>query len=651
MSNIINNNLHNLKIRVNNDEYWDFFLNKDSYLPFSFNPSKMYDDCLISYIDASIDECIGENQLISTNNYTWELANSINHTMYNVGYTGLDNGLIPFRRDLHNNRSFFDVYTKSKLEFNDDVRLKLHKVSGGTNLYEYPLTVEDNKIKLNGGFYQGFFKTECSKYQVLPSSTENSDTWHFEFVLNKTEFEKESNKTLNDKYPNNKGIFFYIGTRAENKWAYLYNKDDECFTLSPSDYVENGEIDKKDYKITNMLDANPVFIDYGEFAMNEFLNFNYYDNNLYHSDKIEEDDFFGDDYIMIDNKPEIIDEKNNSSKFVSWCCGDGRKENDSHLTYDVCCEFDNIFLSNDNTIKSKGGYLSSCELFGDDYLSDIDDIEYGGDFIEVDLDISDFDFQTDGNLSLNTNQYYVDIDNKFLLFDRTCDGFNVSNWVEGTIGRYVGKNYSFKDNLFLLMNRTCTGYDVTNIDEIRENATKEYNVYNDIYNNALAFRITDKGEIGYRYITIDCNSDNNIKVKESYSKEGIVKENEWTVINVKITFSDSKMKLRFYVNGKLVFVSDELDKLNLRELKETMEKQETVPFNISLGGGSQGLIETILPNYMLDPYRVYPIEENFAGTFIGYIKSFKFYNCLEEYMNINNNFKYEMDKLIHLNIY
>ena len=54
---------------------------------------------------------------------------------------------------------------------------------------------------------------------------------------------------------------------------------------------------------------------------------------------------------------------------------------------------------------------------------------------------------------------------------------------------------------------------------------------------------------------------------------------------------------------------------------------------------------------MLDPYRVYPIEENFAGTFIGYIKSFKFYNCLEEYMNINNNFKYEMDKLIHLNIY
>ena len=652
MSNIINNNLHNLKLRVSYDEYWDFFLNKDSYIPFSFDSNKLYDDCLISYIDAELDECVVDNWLYGTNKYLWEYANSVNHTLYNIGYTGIDNGLIPFRRDLHNNRSFFELYTKSTLDFfYNDIILKLHQVSGGTNLYEYPITVEKNRIKLNGGFYQGFFKTECDKYQILPSNPLNGETWHFEFVLNKQDFEKESNKTLNDKYPNNKGIFFYIGTRAENKWAYLYNKDDECFTLSSGDYVENGEIEKKDYKITNMLDANPVFIDYGEFAMNEFLSFKYYQNSLYEPSEIKEDDFFGDDYIMVDEKPEIIDEKNNYATHITWCCGDSREENDSKITYDVCCEFDNILLSNDNTVSSKNGYLSGCDLFGDDYILDIDDIEYGGNYIEEDLDISDFDFKTDGGLSLNSNQYFVDIDNKFLLFDRTCDGYDVNNWVEGTIGRYIGKNSSFKENLFLLMNRTCTGYDATNIDEIRDKAVKEYNIYNDIYNNALAFRITDDGEIGYRYITVDCNTETQTTIKESYSNKGIIKDKEWVVINVKITFSDKKMKIKFYVNGKLIFVSDELDKLDLRPLKEAMEKQETVPFNISLGGGTQGLAETILPNYMLDPYRLYPIEENFAGTFIGYLKSFKFYNCLEEYMNINNNFKYEMDKLIHLNIY
>lgn len=96
--------------------------------------------------------------------------------------------------------------------------------------------VEDGYTSLNGGFYQGFFKTECDKYQVLPSSFEDGDVMHFEFTLRKCDKEAESTKTMNDKYPNNKGIFFYLGTRAENKWIYLYDKDDvdgleKCFEL------------------------------------------------------------------------------------------------------------------------------------------------------------------------------------------------------------------------------------------------------------------------------------------------------------------------------------------------------------------------------------------------------------------------------------
>jgi hypothetical protein len=211
--------------------------------------------------------------------------------------------------------------------------------------------------------------------------------------------------------------------------------------------------------------------------------------------------------------------------------------------------------------------------------------------------------------------------------------------------RYIGNRNSFKENLFLLMNRTCTGYNVHNIDELRNQYSTEYNVYNDVYNNALAFRITDEGAIGYRYLTVDCEKENKLGVEEGYSKNGIIKENQWQVINVKIDAIGNVMKLRFYVDGKLIFVTKELPKLDLRHLKEEKEKQEGVPFNISLGGGTQGLIDTILPNYMLDPYRVYPLEKYFAGTFIGYLKSFKFYNCTMEYMYINNNFKYEINKL------
>ena len=200
------------------------------------------------------------------------------------------------------------------------------------------------------------------------------------------------------------------------------------------------------------------------------------------------------------------------------------------------------------------------------------------------------------------------------------------------------------------MNRTCTGYDVTNIDELRNQYSTEYNVYNDLYNNALAFRNTNDGRIGYRYLTLDCDNENYVGIKEAYSKPNLIKENEWVVINVKVDAMYDKMKLRFYVNGKLVFISSEMTKLDLRHLKEELEKQEGVAFNISLGGGTQGLIDTILPNYMLDPYRVYPLEKYFAGTFIGYLKSFKFYNCTMEHMYINNNFKYEIDKLNKINI-
>lgn len=652
MSNIINNNFHNLRIKLNYDEYWDFFLNKDNFGYYNFNSSSIYDKCLISYIDSELDECVVDNFLYSVNSYRWEYSNVVSHEMYNIGYTALDNGLISFRRDLHNNRSFVDLYTKSKYKIDEnDFRLKLHIISGGTNLYEYPVSINKNLIKLNGGFYQGFFKTECDKYQVLPSNLENGDEWHFEFVLNKQEFEKESNKTLNDKYPNNKGIFFYIGTRAENKWVYLYNKDDECFSLGVDDYVEDGGIEKMDYKISSLIDANPIFVDDTEFAMDEYLNYKYFDNGLYDYDNIEEDDFFLDDYIISNNESKIIDEINNKSKVIGWCCHYNTTQYETIKKYTYGCGCRREITTEIPISVNSGGYLSGCDLFGDDYLSDIDEIEYGGDFIEVDLDIRDFEFETDEGISILKNQYYFNTDNKFLLFDRTCDGFTVNNWIDGTIGKFIGTHSSFKDNLFLLMNRTCTGYTVHNIDTLRETYVKEYNVYNDIYDNALAFRITDDGEIGYRYLTYNCDYENQIMVKEGYSKSNIIKENEWYIINVKLTVHLNKMVLRFYVNGKLVFISDELSKLNLRELKELKEKQETVPFNISIGGGTQGLCETILPNYMLEPYRVYPLEENFAGTFIGYFKSFKFYNCNMEYMNVHNNFIYEMDNLKQKNIY
>ncbi len=661
MANLKDNNYHNLKIRVNKDEYWDFFINKDAYGRFNSNSNTMYDECLISYIDASLSECVsGDTWLYSTNSYQWESAYTTNSVLKNIGYTGIDNGLISYRKDRISNKDFFNIFTNSKYEINgDDSRLKLHAVSGNTLLYNYPLHVENGVIKFNGGFYQGFFKTKCDEYQVLPTKMGDFDTWGFEFVLNKCEIEKESDKTLNDKYPDNKGIFFYLGTRAENKWIYLYDKDDiegreSCFTLSYDDYIEGGELNKKDYIIGNFYDVDPEFVETPPLDIDDYLNFNYYDETYYTpsekdlmSDSISCDWFsVMDDYLDYEIKPRIIDENLPHITMDSWCCDikehKTKTKQISFASFCGCIRQAYVKVKDDSDDEK----LAGCDLFGEDgYIDDFDGLDYDTDYFENELNISDFEYETDNGFSLKSaNDYYFYTDNKFLLFDRTNKGYTVRDWVEGTQMMYFGKRNKFKENLFILMNRTATGYTVRDIDKLRDEANNKYDdLYNDIYNNAFALRIKDDGSIGYRYLVFDCESDNKGKytIEEGYSFPNVIKDCEWHTVHVKIKSFVGNIKIYFYVDGKLVYITKELPAFNFHELNDLYEKQEGVPYNISIGGGTQGLAETILFNYMLEPTRVYPIEENFAGSFIGYIKSFKFYNCGMEYMNILNNFKYE----------
>ena len=665
MANLKVNNYHNLKLRINGDEYWDFFVNKDSYGSFKINDG-LYDDCLISYIDLSDEECFdSDNWIYSKSGYTWDKSLALGYTLYNITYTGLDNGLFTFRKDRISNKDFFEIFQKNKFEIKEnDYRLKLHAVSGNTLQYDYPLHKENGYTKLNGGFYQGFFKTECDKYQVFPSSFEHGDTLNFEFTLKKCDLEKESDKTLNDKYPMNKGIFFYIGTRAENKWIYLYDTKDEdgletCYELGVDDFVEDGEIDKKDYIIGNFYDPNPEFDGYDPFELGDYTDYKYYDIDLWEQDPCDWDDMS--DYLDIesDKKPKVIPCDNDLPfKRLTWCCGEESSDEDEFILkpwFHGCgCP-----LTYKKVPKEKGPYnpnpLNGCDEFGDDYIFDNGELmplDEARDYIEPELDISDFEYETDNGFKLSeANQYYFYTDNKFLFFNRTKTGKTVSDWVEGTEFMFVGRRSKFKGNLFILMNRTKTGYTVNTIDELRDQSANEYNPYNDIYNNALAFRITDKREIGYRMLTIDCEKGGRDKTSiiEGYSFENVIPSCEWITVNVRMSFIMGKMKLMFYVNGKLVYITKALPMLNLKALNEIYDKQEGVPYNMSLGGGTQGLAETIQYNYMLNPTRVYPLEKAFAGSFIGYIKSFKIYNCFMEQMIIEHNYKYENNRLKTIN--
>ena len=215
--------------------------------------------------------------------------------------------------------------------------------------------------------------------------------------------------------------------------------------------------------------------------------------------------------------------------------------------------------------------------------------------------------------------------------------------------------YGYKDNSnenkFLTFNRTKKGQTTDN--EIESKF--KYNLENDIKNNAFALKINEDGSIGYRYLIMDC--DEGLKLLEEYSFPNAIKYGEWNIIDAKIQIINGntddcgvpmgkrKMRIMIYVNGNLVFISKELPEFDFKKLDEIYAKQEGVPFNISIGGGTQGLSEAWVIEKRCPFNKVLPLENNFAGTFIGDIKSFKFYSCPLSINEIRNNYLFEKQRL------
>ena len=308
-------------------------------------------------------------------------------------------------------------------------------------------------------------------------------------------------------------------------------------------------------------------------------------------------------------------------------------------------------------------YFKECpdspKAFELDYLMEDAKIDENGDGLTDSI----------GHLFNRTGYFEITTDNKFLFFNHTKTGFTTCNWTEGALVTFTGRTNYRSENLFLLMNKTCTGWTTCTIEKYREAQEKPYDIYKDIKNNAFGLRITKDGAIGYRYGTLDCTTSaaNHYSMVEEYSKPGIVKCNEWSDVTVRIavlnptyskiqmslgsgiticenagTTGSHKIKLYVYVNGYLKLVSKELPEFAFRELNDDYQKQEGVPFNISLGGGTQGLMETIGPDYMNVSRYILPLERDFGGSFNGDIKSFKMYDCplnystIKDYLSKNN---------------
>ena len=532
--NIRNNYTRGIECRLLTDKYYDYMLYKGGTIPLLRE-----NECLASFINMNDDASYLVEDSGITSVLSWYAAKSSDFSLDHIGMTGIDNGKILYDKDVITQEEFNDIFLNSKLNITSgDTRLKLFPVSGNTKAYDYNYAFahdeNDKYIALNGGFFQGFFKVPEEDYEVLPYYID--DDWHFEFVIRPQSGYTESGHTLNSVYPENKGIFFFMGARAENKFA----------------------------EITNQTDA-----------------------------------------------------------FVT---------------------------------------------------------PYTGETLGVESGLSTYSFVTD---------------NKHIFFNRTKTGSTVHNWDEEETGGYalLEADYvkEYKDNAHSLFNRTETGYTAYDAKgnengcskcsgprktDIYSTASTEYNIMKDVIGNAFALKYNDDGSISYKYTMHDCDAEEGWSLQEETTKPYLVKDGEWNVINVRFSILDNsskkcflrdefgnivydakgvpvydlvptnvgnrKMKIYIYVNGYLVLVSKELNEFRFRELAVEKEYQEGVPFNISLGGGTQGLAERVFPDYKAPVTAHYYLEKNYAGTFDGDLRVFRMYTCREQFMDIHNSYLNEI---------
>jgi hypothetical protein len=552
-----NYSFNNLRLKLSNSDYYDVYLSSDDVHPVIYN-GIFTGTSLITYFDFTNNNIYSTGSTSANTIYsltTWNDAVNSGVTIYDIGLVGIDNGLItyePISGDTTNS-ALVSALTESTLVLpSGDTRFWMHAVTGMTGNYIYPITMSSDSsgqyAQLCGGFYQGFYKLHEYDYDVLPNRFHKG--WAAEFWLNKSDNNCSgfTGTTLNDIYPDNKGFFFFIGARAENKFWNVFTGNNLSISACTSGCSEWCTIPKENQMTTTNgwpLDPPKIFS---------------YDT---------------------DNKFVFFNRSSGSGSSMCTCSAGPADD------------------SNTN------GY-SVCNFTGD-------------------------------SLTITSTTVYTDYDNQFTAYSESNGRSYCSCTTGGTPG-FRAFNYTGR---------------TTQIMELDKDA--------DVVDNAIGFRIKDDGSIGYRKLTYTCLTESvtAATIEEFYSYSGMVQDNEWTHVAIRF-ISDRTLcgflptdkprsgQLLFYINGKLKFIVNNFTELIPKAMDEHMDKQQGVPYNISIGGGSQGLID----NQTFDGPDASDtgllIETNFAGTFAGRLSKFRLYDEVLSYDIINNNYKAEAAQYGHI---
>jgi len=773
MNKITNYKFNKHTLRLSSSDYWDFNLAFDDIYTHKINgclPSVFFDfDNKNTYPNKDFDSKTIKSLV------TWDEAINSGATLNTIGLTGLDNGLIDFKKDINDNTnlSLLSALTKSQLIIpSGDTRLILNRVTGYTSDVIYPIDIitgttsgDTAYAQFCGGFYQGYYKLDGYDYELLP--TRVNDAWTAEFWINKQDLcGKYSGGTiLNDLYPNNKGIFFYMGARAENKF---WNKWEGADTGCTKDCtIPSGCTDTLSEWCTIPKEDEIYFIgDYGipiplsppqldiELIKNQFLIYGRSSCAPYEKLSGETGSF----YKKVDNGFEKIDlgtryPREFKSLQKNIIINDNLPASVYPITFEVSgltgtinsiqlglSGLSHTFFGDVGIVLVSPNNLKYTVITGRDansavitnknvIISSDSNVEWnyssGGTYINKSISTVNLTFDSPFPLIISAGTHpnittFLDLTPEELngtwslyIQDFSTVGFGIVNDLSIIIDETLQNEpeiYPYGDNECKICsscgtaydglgNQTVCSYDGAGLVKVTKQQKKvndtnpfllygrandkdscncgnhqtdeygkttvcnftgftsdidEYDYNLDTVDNALGFIIKDDGSIGYRLLTYTADCINNvytsgITVEEKFSPAGVIEDDKWTYLVIKFItdYKDDcdlkivkrrKGRLLFYVDAKLKFVVDEFDEFIARRLNEYKDKQLGVPFNFSLGGGTQGLFETVTFDGIDFNDINLPLQENFAGTFIGGIQSFKFSTCRLPYEDIVANF-------------
>jgi subtilisin-like proprotein convertase family protein len=672
-----------------------------------------------------------------------------------VGLTGIDNGLVKnfSGETIQINTGLYTLEDDIFSRYKYDRRFKMHAVTGFTNLsnrifnddsYSYGYTSRNDGdnvgtyLTLSGGFYQGFYQLQGYNYKVLPERYNWG--WTGEFLM-RYRWTGNTEVGLNKRYPENKGTFFFMGSRAENKFYHyadgippfdfngewkLFVQDFEppdsgsitsCYlTICQSGVCQNYNSDQTNITIPELGIASVYPITFQVTGISSLESISLTLVDYYHP--------YPADVGMLLVAP------NNLHTIITGRNGGLNPQQDSQT----------ITLSSDATELwngwTGGTYLNDSFAYDDMFFDspcpyqfsigestrnltaftnlDFFDITDGLDCLKTcacsnsAVTSSDCVYvypqssTTSSNCSCNcscscsvtitgdteTNPLFDSVSNALSLRlsgdtgnPRLCvKTFRITGGCETTGScETTGITYTTGTSLTEWCSTRgifdeCVGTQYPNYEHwVQIDAVFVRDTYLDDcdlkYKGGLSliekeeFRDSLNGN-SVALVTPPGTHDPTYE----YEKVEVVNLNEYWINEEKYR----RGKLKLYVNGKLFFVVDNFEEIIPRPLDVDKEKQIGVPFNISLGGGTQGLHDNLIPTgctsgttYQQDPEllptiileqteysgletQIY-LEEYFGGSLIGDISAFRFYTEPLNAAQVKHNFKILKSKYTLLN--